>query len=89
MPRRPLPRAVQAVKFMAEPWLTYDQAIELVRGRLRGDRSRERALDVLRAALITGEIPMEPAEGFHSSGTATALWSPGSIAIIPRRRMRR
>jgi hypothetical protein len=62
MPRRPLPRAVQAVKFMAEPWLTYDQAIELVRGRLRGDRSRERALDVLRAALITGEIPMEPAE---------------------------
>ena len=47
--------------FMLERSISYDAAIQLIRRRLQGDRSPDRALEVLiMEALASGEVPMEP-----------------------------
>jgi hypothetical protein len=70
--------------------ISYDEFIQLIRGRLQGDRSRERARDVLKAALVSGEIPMEPVivpleakrYGYHSA----VAWLDRNYPAAPRRK---
>jgi len=46
---------------MLERSISYDAAIQLIRRRLQGDRSPDRAREVLiMEALASGEVPMEP-----------------------------
>jgi hypothetical protein len=73
---------------MLERSISYDAAIQLIRRRLQGDRSRDRAREVLiMEALASGEVPMEPCSfRLQLSGPVMTAWSHGSIAITPRRR---